>query len=63
MRLMFVDTAAWVAAEAWWLQVDGSARLRMELIDEARRQRARSLFFRYQDKEFSFTDAGVNERC
>lgn len=104
MRLMFVDTAAWVAAadhadaagsavrkardqwlseggvlattdyvidetlttirfrlgldaaEAWWLQIDGSSRLRMESIDEARRERALSLFFRYRDKEFSFTD-------
>ena len=104
MRLMFVDTAAWVAgadrsdpanasvreardrwlseggrlvttdyvidetlttirfrlglnaAEAWWLQIDGSARLRIESIDEARRERAQSLFFGYRDKEFSFTD-------
>ena len=104
MRLMFVDTAAWVAsadrtdaasaavreardrwlsegglltttdyvidetlttirfrlgldaAEAWWLQIDGSARLRIESIDEERRERARSLFFSYRDKEFSFTD-------
>ena len=104
MRLMFVDTAAWVAAadhadaagsdvrkardqwlsegggltttdyvidetlttirfrlgldaaEAWWLQIDGSSRLRMELIDGARRERALALFFRYRDKEFSFTD-------
>lgn len=44
------------AAEAWWLQIDGSARLRIESIDEARRERARSLFFGYRDKEFSFTD-------
>ena len=44
------------AAEAWWLQINGSARLRIESIDEPRRERARSLFFGYQDKEFSFTD-------
>lgn len=44
------------AAEAWWLQIDGSARLRIESIDEARRERARSLFFGYRDKNFSFTD-------
>ena len=44
------------AAEAWWLQIDGSARLRIESIDEARRERALSLFFRYRDKRFSFTD-------
>ena len=104
MRLLFVDTAAWVAAadsaaatsaavraardewlaaggvltttdyvidetlttirfrlsldaaEAWWQQVDGSPRLRIESIDEPRRERARSIFFRYRDKDFSFTD-------
>ena len=44
------------AAEAWWLQIDGSARLRIESIDEPRRERARALFFRYRDKDFSFTD-------
>ena len=44
------------AAETWWSQVDESARLRIEAIDERRRERARSLFFRYRDKEFSFTD-------
>ena len=44
------------AAEAWWLQIDGSARLRIESIDEPRRDRARALFFRYRDKDFSFTD-------
>ena len=44
------------AAEAWWLQIDGSTRLRIEPIDEPRRERARTLFFRYRDKDFSFTD-------
>ena len=44
------------AAEAWWLQIDGSTRLRIESIDEPRRERARALFFRYRDKDFSFTD-------
>lgn len=44
------------AAEAWWSQIDGSSRLRIESIDEARRERARVLFFGYRDKEFSFTD-------
>ena len=44
------------AAEAWWLQIDGSTRLRIESIDEPRRERARTLFFRYRDKDFSFTD-------
>ena len=44
------------AAEAWWRQMEGSTRLRMESVGEARRERARSLFFRYRDKDFSFTD-------
>ena len=44
------------AAEAWWLQIDGSARLRVESIDEPRRERGRALFFGYGDKDFSFTD-------
>jgi predicted nucleic acid-binding protein len=44
------------AAEAWWRQIEGSTRLRMESVGEARRERARSLFFRYRDKDFSFTD-------
>jgi len=44
------------AAEAWWQQVDGSPRLRLESIDVGRAERARSVFFRYADKDFSFTD-------
>jgi predicted nucleic acid-binding protein len=44
------------AAEAWWKQVDGSSRLRWEPITPARAEKARGLFFRYQDKDFSFTD-------
>ena len=44
------------AAEAWWKQVDGSSLLRWELIHEARAEKARGLFFRYADKDFSFTD-------
>jgi hypothetical protein len=44
------------AAEAWWRQVDGSARLRWEPVTPARAEKARSLFFRYHDKDFSFTD-------
>lgn len=44
------------AAEAWWRQVDGSSRLRWETITPARADKARSLFFRYHDKDFSFTD-------
>ena len=44
------------AAEGWWQQIDGSARVRWERIDGARFERARQLFFRYGDKDFSFTD-------
>lgn len=44
------------AAEAWWTQVDGSARLRWERITVERFERARGLFFKYRDKDFSFTD-------
>ena len=44
------------AAEAWWQQVDGSPRLRWEYVSLARADKARGFFFRYRDKEFSFTD-------
>jgi hypothetical protein len=44
------------AAEAWWNQVDASSRLRWEWIDPARAEKARHLFFRHLDKEYSFTD-------
>lgn len=44
------------AAEAWWKQIDGSSRLRVEPIHERRQERARLIFFRYRDKDFSFTD-------
>ncbi|MGA2175797.1 MAG: PIN domain-containing protein [Verrucomicrobiota bacterium] len=44
------------AAEAWWRQVNGSARLRWEFVNLARADQARELFFRYRDKEYSFTD-------
>jgi uncharacterized protein len=44
------------AAEAWWQQVDGSPRLRWEYVGLARTDKARGFFFRYRDKEFSFTD-------
>jgi predicted nucleic acid-binding protein len=43
-------------AEAWWQQVDGSPRLRWEYVSLARADKARGFFFRYRDKEFSFTD-------
>ena len=43
-------------AEVWWQQVDGSPRLRWECVGLARADKARGVFFRYRDKEFSFTD-------
>jgi predicted nucleic acid-binding protein len=44
------------AAQAWWQQIDRSARLRWERIDSDRFEKARQLFFQYRDKQFSFTD-------
>jgi uncharacterized protein len=44
------------AAETWWQQIDGSSRLRWERIDSDRFEKARQLFFRYGDKDYSFTD-------
>ena len=43
-------------AEIWWRQIDGSTRLRWERIDSNRFEKARTLFFQYRDKDFSFTD-------
>jgi predicted nucleic acid-binding protein len=45
-----------VAANAWWEQIHGSARLRWERIESDRFERARHLFFQYRDKDLSFTD-------
>jgi hypothetical protein len=44
------------AASQWWEQVEGSPRVRWEWIDPTRAERARSWFFRWRDKDFSFTD-------
>jgi predicted nucleic acid-binding protein len=44
------------AAETWWQQVDGSSRVRWEFVSPDRADKARALFFRYRDKDFSFTD-------
>lgn len=44
------------AANAWWQQIDGSARLRWERVESDRFERARHLFFQYRDKDLSFTD-------
>jgi uncharacterized protein len=43
-------------AERWWRDVDSSPRLRWEYISPDRSEKARGMFFRYTDKEFSFTD-------
>jgi predicted nucleic acid-binding protein len=44
------------AANGWWQQIDGSARLRWERIENDRFEQARMLFFQYRDKDLSFTD-------
>ena len=44
------------AAERWWGQVEGSSRLRWEWIGMERAEKARKAFFRYRDKNYSFTD-------
>ena len=43
-------------AEAWWQKVDSSPRLRWEYVSVTRADKARGFFFRYRDKQFSFTD-------
>jgi predicted nucleic acid-binding protein len=44
------------AAEAWWEQVEGSSRIRWEWIGVTRAEKARQVFFRHRDKDYSFTD-------
>lgn len=44
------------AAEAWWEQIEGSSRLRWEWIGVTRAEKARRVFFRHRDKDYSFTD-------
>jgi predicted nucleic acid-binding protein len=44
------------AAERWWQQVDASPRVVWEWIDAMRAEKARQWFFRWKDKQFSFTD-------
>jgi predicted nucleic acid-binding protein len=44
------------AAEDWWHSIAASRRLQRELIHEERAEQARAIFFRYRDKDFSFTD-------
>jgi uncharacterized protein len=44
------------AAEDWWHSMAASRRVQRELIHDERAERARQIFFRYRDKNFSFTD-------
>ena len=44
------------AANTWWQQIDGSARVRWERVENDRFVRARNLFFQYRYKDLSFTD-------
>jgi predicted nucleic acid-binding protein len=44
------------ATETWWSQIEASSRLRWEFVGPDRAQVARGVFFRYRDKDFSFTD-------
>ncbi|MGH7819423.1 MAG: type II toxin-antitoxin system VapC family toxin [Candidatus Binatia bacterium] len=44
------------SAERWWGQVEESSRISWEWIDPARAEKARHWFFRWRDKDFSFTD-------
>jgi uncharacterized protein len=45
------------AANTWWQQIDGSARLRWERVENDRLERGRHLFSQYRDKDPSFTDS------
>ena len=44
------------SAESWWNGVSASPRVRWECIDPRRADAARTLFFGWRDKAFSFTD-------
>lgn len=44
------------AAARWWAQVDASSRVQWERIGPERAARARTWFFEWRDKDFSFTD-------
>jgi uncharacterized protein len=44
------------AAAKWWQEVDASTRLRWELIHPQRAEKARTWFFGWRDKDFSFTE-------
>jgi hypothetical protein len=44
------------AAKTWWDRIEGSSRLRWEWIGVSRAEKARGVFFRQRDKDYSFTD-------
>ncbi|MFI5306767.1 MAG: type II toxin-antitoxin system VapC family toxin [Polyangiales bacterium] len=44
------------AAERFWHQIEASQRLQWEWIDPERASKARTWFFGWRDKAFSFTD-------
>jgi len=44
------------AVSRWWDQVQGSSRLQWEWVNPERAERAREWFFRWTDKDLSFTD-------
>ena len=44
------------SARRWWEEVDASSRVRWERIDPPRARKALTVFFRWRDKPFSFTD-------
>src|SRR3990170_3669821 len=49
-------TRRWNGAKAWWDRIEGSSRLRWEWIGVNRAEKARGVFFRQRDKDYSFTD-------
>jgi len=44
------------AAQRWWALIDASGRVRIEWMTPVRTARARTWFFGWTDKSFSFTD-------
>jgi predicted nucleic acid-binding protein len=43
-------------AEGWWNRIENSLRVRWEWIGHDRAAKARALFFRHHDKDYSLTD-------
>lgn len=44
------------AVTRWWTHVSAGSRVRWEWIDPIRAEKARRWFFKWNDKDFSFTD-------